>query len=243
MTDALEINTGDAFPRLEKAPITEAVIEIRSRAMVPWDEAKIITTIKEKAPDYPKTQSLRDLYAKVKLEAGGKSATQLDDMGWSGIRAETKDQLQIAQFHRDRFSFSRLEPYGKWDVFQDEALRLWHIHCEIAGPTEIERLGIRFINQLSLPPEDGLDLKDYFQEVPQSPTGLELPISGFLHRENFVVPGHPYAINVTRTIQPPQKAQPSQAKLILDIDVSTVGPLPLDDTLLKTVIGDALVEK
>ena len=52
----------------------------------------------------------------------------------------------VAQFTRNGFVFSRLKPYEGWETFEAEAKRLWCIYRELAEPSEVQRLGVRFIN-------------------------------------------------------------------------------------------------
>ena len=84
----------------------------------------------------------------------------------------------------------------------------------LAKPTEIERVGLRFINCMGLSQDE--QMEDYLQILPQKPQGLDLPISGFFHHEVLSVPDYPYAINIRRTIQPPNKAMDKKIGLILD---------------------------
>ena len=47
---------------------------------------------------------------------------------------------------------------------------------------------------------------------------------GFFHQDNLLVTGHPYVINIVKTVQPPQGAGSDGGGLILDIDVFTTEP-------------------
>lgn len=237
MAGTIEINLGESFDHLTHAPITEAVIEIRARAMVPWEEKEILPQIKDRLADYPEVQPVRGYRGAFEFQPD-ESSSRVEDLGWKGIRAYSADKKQIAQFHRDLFSFSRLAPYNDWNHLQTEAHRLWDFHQELAQPAEMQRLGVRFINQLPVPTED-LQLENYFTEAPKCPKGLEeLPFSGFLHRESFVVSGTPYGITVTRTIQTPGKDEPARIQLILDVDVFTLNPATPSEESLLTHLGE-----
>lgn len=61
---------------------------------------------------------------------------------------------------------------------------------------------------------------------------MKLPFRHFMHHDTLAVPGHPYSINVIRTIQlPPDSGSPGLA-LILDIDVFTTPEFRLDETMV-----------
>ena len=100
----------------------------------------------------------------------------------------------VAQFNRDSFVFSRLQPYQSWEQLEQEAIRLWEIYMEIAKPRDIQRLGVRFVNRIPMAPKE-TRFEDYIQPHPQTPRDLDLPFLNFLHKETFVVPESDFGIN------------------------------------------------
>ena len=226
----MEINIGEPFEHLPHAPIVEAVIDIRARATQKMEESSARTYLEGRLEGYGFLDSRRAFHGEVRLE-GGKPSQAVRDLGWHGVRFRSSDGRHIAQFNLDGFVFSRLEPYEKWEQLSEEALRLWNVFKELAQPGEIQRIGLRFINRIHLPPGE-LRVEDYIQPAPTSPHGLDLPFHGFMHHDTLAVPGHPYAVNVIRTIQPPQTADALGVALILDIDVFTNQEFELNDVLL-----------
>ena len=73
---------------------------------------------------------------------------------------------------------------------------------------------------------------DSYQSHPSVLT-LGLPVAAFLYQSIHDVPGHPYQINVTQTIQPPDLPQNEDFGLILDIDVFTTRPFECDEAILE----------
>ena len=227
-----EIDLAESFPLLSRAPIVEAVIEVRARAETPWEEQPVTEILKTRMPDYPGVLSSREVQYTMEVAVAGGAANAavpdkqlLDDMGWRGLRFESTDKRHIGQFNRDGFVFSRLAPYESWEQFQREGLRLWELHCELAQPREAQRLGLRFINRIPLP-HSGFELEDYLEAPPKAPREIDLPFSSFMHHGTLIVPDHPYGINFVQTVQPPQGTE--TGGLILDIDVFTTQPLDLE---------------
>jgi uncharacterized protein (TIGR04255 family) len=229
---AVDIKPEEKFENLPRAPIVEAVIEIRARATKALEETSLRTAIEPKLAGYVFLDSLREFHSEVKLEGGKPPIQKVSDAGWKGVRFRSSDEKHIAQFNRDGFVFSRLEPYLTWEELESEAKRLWNIYKDLAQPVEIQRLGLRFINRIKLPPGELL-FEDYIQPAPSSPHGLELPFHGFMHKDTLGVPGHPYAINVIRTIQQLNGGVDGGVALILDIDVFTTQGFDLDNTVLQ----------
>ena len=227
------IDPAEEFPHLDRAPIVEAVIHWRARSEKSLGREDLLEQLKAKLPDYPNVQSQQE----VQLEAqiGPQGAAQAQRARWHGFRFESTDRRYIAQFTRNGFVFSRVTPYEDWDHFVAEAKRLWQIHLDLAEPSEIERLGVRFINRIV--PVDLGKLDEILTLPPQSPGGLALPIGEFLHRSLFDVPTHAYRVHVIQTSQPPAPPENSPG-LIIDIDVSTTTTTELDDA----AIDERLVE-
>jgi uncharacterized protein (TIGR04255 family) len=214
------IDFSETFPHLSKAPIVEAVIDLRARAEVEWEESSISERLKPSLPDYPKRHSLSGFQQRVVLGPGVTPEGRTIDTGWTGLRFQTEDGLQVAQFNRNGFIFSRLRPYEEWDRLIREAMRLWALFADAAKATEVQRLGLRFINRIDLP-SGPVRIEDYLEPSPQGPRDLNVTYQSFFHHDMFAVPGHSYAINLVRTTQPGPASQAGSFGLILDIDVFT----------------------
>ncbi len=227
LPDAL--NFSELFPHLNKAPIVEAVLDFRASAAVALDQAAMQVQLAARLPDYPKILGQRMVESTFKSEAGKSPEASARDLGWVGFDCRSTDEKQVAQFHKDGFAFSRLDPYQNWELFTQEALRLWRLHLEMAQPEEIKRIGVRFINRMLFPVEGGkANLKSYLTAPPENPNGLELPMVNFLHQELRTIPGTVYALNLTKIMQPVER-RASHLALILDVDVFTTVPLRPND--------------
>jgi len=219
----LKIDIAERFQHLPHAPIVEAVIDVRARAEGSWEEEAVKSQVSAKLPNYSYLDSQRTYETEIKL-APEKPEQVFRDLGCKGVRFRSKDERQICQFNRDGFVFSRLPPYEDWEKLYGEAMRLWQVYSDIARPTQLQRLGLRFINRIELPSGE-LRYEDYIQPAAEPPRLLQVPFHGFLHLDTLAVPGHPYVINVIRTIQP---APDQPLAVILDIDVFTAVALDLD---------------
>jgi len=232
VSQALKIDLAEQFRRLPHAPIVEAVIEMRARAEVPWEESTIRERLTPLLPGYQKIESQSEFEHEMQLGPGQDAVQRHRDLGWRGLRCESADHLHIAQFNRDGFVFSRLRPYDHWEQFQGEAMRLWEIYQGLASPSGIQRLGLRFINRIDLP-VDGPPPDDYLRMPSEVLAGMPLSRAGFFHRDVLAVPGYPYIITIVRTVQPIQVAGSKGFGLLLDIDVFSTESFELGGDLLK----------
>jgi uncharacterized protein (TIGR04255 family) len=232
----MKINLSENFPQLSRAPIVEAVLDLRAKPSVQWDQEAFKQQLKEVLPDYPKIEAQRAFKGEIKAGVGQPPEQRVIDLGWNALRFRSADKLQVAQFRKDGFAFSRLKPYQNWNPFTAEALRLWGVFVKVMRPEAIQRVGVRFINRISFP-ADGFSLEDYFLSSPQPLVALGLVPAGFLYRDTLIVPETGYKVNLVRTIQPPEGTPPS-LPVILDIDVFINSPMELDDTALRQRLGE-----
>jgi uncharacterized protein (TIGR04255 family) len=214
----LDINRSETFEHLPKAPIAEAVIDIRALAQRKWEETAIRADVEPKLEGYSYQDSQREYRLELKGDAAKPPAQELRDLGWKGLRVRSSDKLHIAQFNRDGFVFSRLEPYADWEHMRDEALRLWVVYREIAKPIEVGRLGLRYINRIRMSPEER-DFQRYIDPAPELPRGVGLNLQDFVHQDFLEVPGHHYTVRIVSTIQDLTAEGGVQSFVILDIDV------------------------
>lgn len=215
MTQFLGIE--ENFPHLSKAPIVEAILAINVSPSGRWNETTLQNTLKERLPDCPKIEPLRS--ASHKFIVGKPDHHETKDLGCIGFKLHSNDNPHIAQFNKDAFVFSRLEPYSNWEQFRREALRLWEIYCELLKPSDVGRVGLRFVNRIKTKNEI-VKLEDYYKYPPQSIKELNWPLTGYLHHDVMQVPERDYSVNLIKTAQ----SSPKETGLILDIDVFMHNP-------------------
>ena len=210
---AKPIDLKEKFPHLSKAPIVEAVLDIRVVPSVKWDETSLQAELKQRLPDFPKVETIREARVQI-VPPGLPGKPAFEDVGCVGLKLHANDNLHIAQFNKGAFVFSRLKPYVDWGKFSQEALRLWAIYCELLKPTEVRRIGLRYINRIAVK-QATVELSDYYKYPPESLKDLNWPLAGYLHHDVMQVPETAYSVNVIKTVQ----NVPGEIGLLLDIDV------------------------
>jgi uncharacterized protein (TIGR04255 family) len=231
----MKIDPKEEFELLPKAPIVEAVIQISARPEGSWLENDVSKQLESILPDYPTKTSQNKLSRNIKIDVQKFARTVEDNFGWYGFFCQSADQIQSVQFNLDGMMFSRLAPYQKWETFSNEAKRLWTIYQKLAQPSEIQRIGLRFVNRMALPSQQ-IDWGQYMKAAPEAPKGLDMPLTGFFHQDTLSVPDRPYALNVIRTVQQPDL--PGEIGLIVDIDVYTTQPITDKPDALDGVLTD-----
>ena len=215
------------FPHLSRAPIVEAVIDIRAQFEKEWQHESIEEQLKKELPDYPHIEPQKMFRTTTTIRPDQQPQTATIDLGWKGFFFRFEDNKQVVQFQRDGFAFSRLEPYEDWDHLIREAHRLWDIYQKYVSPLVPSRLGVRFINRIEAASEGRIE--DYLTDAPEPPCGLEWPFDGFFHHDTFTVPGTPYSVNLIRLLEASQPLTKPNMSFIIDIDVFVTSPLELDN--------------
>ncbi len=207
------IDLKEKFPHLSKAPIVEAVLDIRVVPSVKWDETSLQAELKQRLPDFPKVETLRG--SRVQIAPPVKPGSPaVEDFGCVGLKLHSNDNFHIVQFNKGGFVFSRLKPYADWGQFSQEALRLWAIYCELLKPSNVGRIGLRFINRIAIK-QAPIELSDYYKYPPVPLKELNWPLAGYLHHDVMQVPETAYSVNVIKTVQNVS----GEIGLLLDIDV------------------------
>lgn len=208
--------TAPAFPHLNNAPITEAIIDFRVRLPGAFEILRLKEAHGQLSADYPTLEEQQVTQQEFEQRLGQPPKLTVRSQGVLGYRFHSRDNKTIVQFRRNGFTFNRLKPYSSWDQVFPEACRLWHIYSTAAQPEEISRIAVRFINRLQLPLPN-LEFSDYLTAPPPLPQGVPQSLSGFLTRVVIQDPEARLAANIVQALEPPLNEQ--YISMILDIDV------------------------
>jgi uncharacterized protein (TIGR04255 family) len=162
------------MPHYNRAPITEALIDIR---IEPSTTLKLedFQPLKTRLADYPKEET-RNLNT-VTIQFGSGIAQTTEQKPWALILRNNEGN-QVVQFSLNGFTFSRLEPYQDWEHLRDESKRLWDIYSALAKPKTIVRIAVRFINVFKFPGER-VEPDEYLNIFPEVPKDLPPELRDF----------------------------------------------------------------
>lgn len=202
----------------ENAPITEAVIDIRVELSPGFSVGN--------GADYPTIDPQHTNVGQIQL---GPTPSATASSQLSGFVYKSSDSKQILQAQIGGFTFSRLAPYQRWELFRTEAKRLWAAYRRIATPIRASRIAVRYINRINIPLPLH-DLKDYLRTAPEVSPDLPQRLSGYLMQLAMPLEDIKGTAVITETIIPPPT--PNLVSILLDIDVSIPITLPSDSDLI-----------
>jgi uncharacterized protein (TIGR04255 family) len=203
------------YPHLTKAPIEEALIDIRvgNRSTISIEDLQKV--YQEIQKDYPEKKDQKGFKGKIHIEKGSQTV-KTEDLGIVGYQCSSADKKQIVQIRFDGFTFSRLRPYSNWEDLKPKVNNIWNIYKKMLSPDSVFRIAMRYINKFELP--ERLNLGDYFTNPIQLPKDLSGNIiNSYLNRVLITIPEIDAKALVTQQLQLAKTAH--HAEITFDIDL------------------------
>jgi uncharacterized protein (TIGR04255 family) len=202
------------FETFPNAPITEALLDIQF-SLPTGSEGGLQSFEKILEGQFPERQERLEMEQSFKL--GPQNVEFLSNSKkTNGFLRISKEKGKLVQIRREGFSFHKLKKYKDWPSLSGEAKTLWMKFCEHVEPTNVNRVGIRYINRIEIPlPIE--DIRNYCVLFPEFPKEMPQSLSGFFMR--FTMPDLTFGSTaiVTLTFENPVQGAIS-LPLILDID-------------------------
>lgn len=221
--------------RYAKAPITEAVIELRTEGPVPLEQLrKAEARIRKR---YGKSEKLTEF----KVTVGDPPQHSLSP---AGFKLTSADGSFIVQTRTSALSLSSLAPYPGWSAFTRELEEIWAIWTKAVGRRRLSRIGTRFLNRLDVPfgPDKRLDSDDYLN------VGVRLPPctnngadGGWQAVSVSLLPDTPFKLRLGCGTAAP--AIIGHASFALDIDVFCDVDVPQTDADIWALLAQAKAAK
>jgi len=209
------------MPHYAKAPIKEALIDIRVDANpdLTFDDLHAVGRFVQ--PSYPLEETRNLSQSVIQFGPSAVQATA-QQQPWALV-FRNEEKTQVLQARLDGFTFSRLAPYEDFEHLRDEARRLWDIYRNLTHPRRVNRVAVRYINELYLPGAK-VEPEDYFNIFPQVSKGLRSELRDF-GRFFMNLQLHQYDLHGILVLNLATAPQPStKVGIILDLDLFVENP-------------------
>jgi uncharacterized protein (TIGR04255 family) len=136
---------------LSRAPITEAVIEIRVELTRRLGTADFDTLRQTFEAEFETVVEQREIEALLRFDVGTGPDQQAIDQGVRRLlfRSDTRNDILIVG--EGRFAYVKLRPYSSFERIRSRAQELWTRYSEVVPVEHATRLGLRYINQFGIP--------------------------------------------------------------------------------------------
>jgi uncharacterized protein (TIGR04255 family) len=200
----------------QNAPIAEALLDIRVELPEEITLAKLELFHDKIKERFPEKQQRISFQAGVKVSPEGTTTALPASGGIDGYLFRSPHEKKIVQARLDGFTFNKLKPYNKWEVFRDEARELWDIYFQTTNPVRITRIALRYINRIEIP-LPMKDFKEYILTTPEIAPKLPQILNHFFMQLIISNPDMQATAIISQTMENPTENQ--RLPLIFDIDV------------------------
>ena len=220
-----------AHRHLSRAPITEALLDIRASAQPAFAPEMLLAAKAAFKEEYPRSEEQKA--AQVAFTAQPNLSATATELGLRGVLLRSEDGLEVVQCRVDGFTYNRLKPYTRWEDILPKALAAWMKYAKITTPTAVSRVAVRYINHIPVPGSR----QDAISAVT---TGLQLPrdfsesMKSYRFRAHLGHPDGQMNINLVQAIE--ADITRGTCSVLLDIDAyrASAHGLPLDPAGLAT---------
>jgi len=212
------------FPTLPKAPITEALIDIRAELPPDVDLARLRGFYAGLEERFPKIEERVSMSATVELN---KSGAQVRDERSSpdGFVMRSEEDGGILQARLDGFTMHKLHPYISWHSLSGQARELWRHYVSVARPSKVTRLAVRYTNRIEVVP--GQEFKQFILTAPEIAPGIPQMLPEYLMRLVIPHPAGSTAIVTASSLPPVMNSE--TIPMLFDIDAFRLVDIPAGD--------------
>lgn len=225
--------------KYKNPPIIEALCEFQFEPTSPWDLAIPGLVYEKIRHEFPKRRQAKHL--DVGLRAGAEGVEQevhtMDRMQF--LREDEKALIQVSQ---NLLAVNHLKPYPSWERFAPLIQQAFDTYRDVAKPTGIRRIGLRYINRIELPGPT-LKLEDYLYFYPFLAPNLPQDHGAFIAGVDIPYEDGRDGLRLQASSVNPQK--PGFLGILLDLDYSLrrAGTISFEATYNWTEIAHSRVEE
>ncbi len=223
------------YPR---APITEAVIELRLES--PLRESVLRKASVRFAKFYPGVQELKNVT--VQVEFTEHPAAVVNDRHLLFRRA-AEDETQLAILVQNSLIISQLAPYLGWKEFVERFERDFKIWKSVVGFVRISQIGMRYINRIDIPISKHapiVDYESYLNVYPNLPANI---ISTEAYTVNVRIPMTDIQSQLTINSATIPSPLYGYASYLLDLDFGRVEEPPQNLDEIKKLLHLMRIKK
>lgn len=219
---------------LSKAPIVEAIIDLRLITANPVDLAKLEIFCNHFANQFPVRKKSYAFSANFSFKYGQIEPGNSAQHNPLGFRLESSDGKRVLQVTGVSFTFSWLAPYESWEALRDYVKPLWEKYVEVLAPEAVTRTALRYINRIEIPLPIN-DFDEYLSAPPHVPAKLPQFVDSFLTR--VVIPdpaqsAYVIIMQASENVLP----EPNCLPIVIDIDAfKEFSVEPLSNSIWETL--------
>lgn len=159
-------------------PIVEAMVEVRFASQKEWTDetlARVTQVVQKRYPGKPRRQTRFDIQAKV----NGDDLSTESAVTFHQALFPSEDGLSIVGVGAGQISVHVLAPYLGWEKFLPLVKEAVEMYASEARPDGVSLVGVRYIDQISLPVTAEKPVESFFTCFPKSPSAMPSALDAF----------------------------------------------------------------
>lgn len=166
--------------RLLSAPLIEALCEFRFSPSSPWDWTFPGRLYDQIGEEFHERSQVDGVGVQIQLGPGKPPAPQIIK-GPDRVQMKRLDGSAMVQIGPHLLAVNFLRNYPNWETFRTLVLSIFEKYIKLCGEYSMQRIGLRYINQITLP-EDKFELETLISLSPPLKGVLDKPLAGFYQR-------------------------------------------------------------
>ena len=203
---------------LRSSPLVEALCEFKFASLRDreWDLTIPGRLYERIGNEFSIRSSVTQTNIKVQPISNDPDSLQVKNVIEQSQRSQLKrsDGSAMVQVGPNSLIINHLKPYQTWDVFCSLILRIFSEYTQILESYILDRIGLRYINNIPFPKED-LEIGDYLTVRPNLEGSLDQPLTFFHQRYDlYYAELASFLTHQTATIQNSN----NENRIVLDLD-------------------------
>ncbi len=201
----------------QNPPLVEALCEFQFTSDA-WDwtiPGLLYTKIKE---NFPVKKQVKKLDIEINTKSTQVDHNVLDEV--TRIQFINTEQTALVQAGPNLLAINKLRPYDNWLAFYALIMETLATYQEIAKPTGIKRIGLRFINRIEIP-QTQFELEKFFNISPNLPDEIPSNFRSLFTRFEIPYLQEKGLLILTFGSIDKRKQDNDESAFILDLDFST----------------------
>ena len=208
-------------------PIYEAVCEFHFLGPEAWTLAHsglFMGRVKVRYSGKPSEQRLLRMSMPFEADAVNPALNEI-----TKVQLRSESGTEMVAVGAGTLTVHSLKPYSGWERFREQIAEALNEYRAVVSPTGIRRIGIRYINQITIPTARGVP-DDFITTPPYGIPSIPVTVAAFSLRHEYVRDDSIRAVVQLASLNSP----PDTYALGLDVDVTRIWQgdgLRIDDAL------------
>lgn len=166
--------------KLKSPPLIEALCEFRFAGDPSWDWVIPGQLYDKIGQEFSERAQIKGLGVLVEAAAQEQPIATIHT-GPERVQLKRKDGSAMVQVGPHLLAVNHLRPYPNWETFADLVMRIFGVYRTLAPQFRLERVGLRYINQIDLP-KSPFQMKSLITLAPPLTGALDRPLKSYYQR-------------------------------------------------------------